>query len=68
MGKVYRVDNTGEALNLARKFQANGVYSLFRGQRKNWKVVPTMGRNHEANLEVKDKLIPYFIFLKIIQN
>lgn len=64
MGEIYRVDTTDEALNLARKFKANGTYNLFRGQRKNWKVVPTMARNHETTSEVKDKLIRLFQFFQ----
>ncbi len=65
MGESYRVNSYYEARELAKSFQASGKYNLFRGQAKNWKVIPSIGR--VANKEypkVKEKIERFYDYFK----
>ncbi len=44
MGEIYKAENIDDAYELAESFKLSGKYNLFRGQAKNWKVIPTAGR------------------------
>lgn len=44
MAETYIVENIDKAFKLAKDFELEGRYNLFRGQAKNWRVVPTAGR------------------------
>ena len=65
MGKVYRVNNLEEALQLANDFKINGEYDLFRGQALNWRVQSTGARlSNQQELDFADeklkRLFSYF--------
>jgi len=51
MAEIFRVNNLGEALNLARQFNSTGQYNLFRGQGQNWKVKSTLARLNKSDFE-----------------
>ncbi len=63
MPKTYKTKNIEEALKLAKKFQKSGKYNLFRGQAKNWEVIPTAGRLSKKNFEKsKEQIERIFLF------
>lgn len=44
---IYKVNSADAALELAKKFQADGTFDLFRGQVKNWPLVSSFGRQNK---------------------
>jgi hypothetical protein len=63
MAKIYRTKDINEAFKLAEKFQRSGKYNLFRGQAKDWKVIPTAGRlSKEEFQESKAQLERLFYY------
>jgi hypothetical protein len=69
MSKIYQTNSLSEALLLAKEFKDCGKYDLFRGQARNWDVVPTIGRcsKHKANQQNK-RLERLFYFLSTISS
>jgi len=55
MGKVFKVKDLQEALNLAKIFKETGKYNLFRGQALNWHVKSSIGRlsSEESEIGIK---------------
>ena len=51
MANTYAVNSVEEAVALAERFRGEGRYDLFRGQRENWPVVPSLARLDEAGQE-----------------
>jgi hypothetical protein len=64
MGELYRVENLQAALNLASEFKDAGKYNLFRGQGKNWNVVPSAGRLSEKRMPATEEVLKrlYYFF------
>ena len=57
LAETYKVENIDKAYKLAKSFELEGKYNLFRGQAKNWKVIPTAGRlSSKKYVESVDKL------------
>ncbi|HET8573963.1 MAG TPA: FRG domain-containing protein [Edaphocola sp.] len=65
MPEIYNVQNLDEALKLAIEFKKTGKYRLFRGQARNWEVIPTIGRILDKNLkEVTQQLERLYMFFE----
>lgn len=63
MSQTYKTENIEEALKLAKKFQKSGKYNLFRGQAKNWEVIPTAGRISDKKIKrTKEQIERIFVF------
>lgn len=64
MAETYKVENIDKAYKLAKSFELEGKYNLFRGQAKNWKVIPTAGRlslkKYSESFEKLKRLHYYF--------
>ncbi len=65
MGEIYYAKDVHEAISLAKDFKARGTYNLFRGQAKNWSVMPSLGRLlPNMALETKEKFDRLFMFFE----
>jgi len=62
MAVIYRTESIMEALKLAEKFKKSGKYNLFRGQAKNWEVVPTAGRISKEKFEQSKKQLERLLY------
>jgi hypothetical protein len=61
----FEVDSIEEAVALAERFRQEGRYDLFRGQRENWPVVPTLARlGEEGQKEAQERLKFFFAWLQ----
>jgi hypothetical protein len=61
----YAADSIEEAVALAERLREEGRYDLFRGQRENWPVVPTLARlNEEEVAAAKERLKLFFSWLQ----
>ncbi len=61
----YAADSIEEAVALAERFREEGRYNLFRGQRENWPVVPTLARlNEEEVAAAHERLKLFFSWLE----
>jgi len=65
MGDIYRVNSYNEALELAKSFQISGKYNLFRGQARDWEVIPSIGRVARKKYPiVTEKIIRFNTYFK----
>lgn len=64
LAKTYKVENIDKAFELAKRFELEGKYNLFRGQAKNWEVISTAGRLSSIKLSESvqklERLLYYF--------
>jgi hypothetical protein len=62
---TFDVDSIEEAVALAERFRQDGRYDLFRGQRENWPVVPTLARlGEDGQREARERLTFFFSWLE----
>lgn len=64
MGSKYIVKNLEEAVNLAEQFKMSGKYDLFRGQARDWPIVPTIAREGNDVNQTKDILERLYYFMQ----
>lgn len=64
MGKIYKAANLNDALQLAEEFRATNKYDLFRGQARNWPIIPSALRidsiTHEEAVKKLERLYYFF--------
>jgi len=56
----FEVDRIEDAVALAERFKQEGKYDLFRGQRANWPVAPTLARLNEEGIRVAGERLKLF--------
>jgi hypothetical protein len=62
---IYEKDNIEQAVPLAERFRQEGRYDLFRGQRENWPVVPTLARlNEEEAAAAQERYKVFFSWIE----
>lgn len=65
MAKIYKTANLNDALQLAEEFRATDKYDLFRGQARNWPVIPSALRiGRKAHEEILQKLGRLYYFFQ----
>lgn len=64
MSKIYKVNTSQEAFELAIKFKKIRKYDLFRGQNEDWPLVASINRlSSKKRKEAVDKLFAFKLFL-----